>query len=1282
MSTKPATSRPVPSTKQPATPKPSPTRPGVMIIEDLDPPRVSPAQATPIEGAAYGLGVRHFPASGPTGEKYIAFIFERWTGLREGDEYGVTMGGITPPPKTVEAGEVGGQRFFFDFPYASLKVNPAKGFAFIPDVYGEVVRVGSGTPSTSPPQTVLVKETYPGGEDDRPFEPWHSKLQLTLSDTIIGVGQSVTATIKAWENMRVNDLVMCFVGGSRFEVAPIPPGQVGLDLTFEIDAAFFQAIGSGHYPVSFFLYDEVGTSSGPSQPWCKPVPLEVNLNVTLLDEPFIIEADPTLMVLDADALGREPAHAEVEIRRGGPFLVGDTVLLTVEGTTPDGVFVSESLSLPVTRVPDYLEFPIRNELVRSLLLSQMTVSYVRQRAGLDDTPSRRVTVAVVGRRYELPAPSVREAHGPFIEPDLTRITVEMPDYQPPGTAGDSLEVVLQGFHVDNTSERVSSLRLAGNPPRLREFPTSEYMRLDGLRDTNVHYIVNGLISPGVVGTRESDRRWVQIGRPPRDLPAPVIREAVDGNVDPTTFGEVGTLELRTQLRQGDIVSILYTGSLGGVEEQYFQLFVDAPDPALVDIPRQWFLDNLDGTLTVSYFVLRPSGAYQYSEELVVTVGTALGELFLPEVLQATIEPDELDPALAWPGGATVRVRYDFIKPGDQIRLAWKGLLDAGTYYEVKDNQTGNYVDFTVPTDVIGYSIHPNGRQIHVSFEVIRNGFTRPSPVLSLQLLVLRHLAGPVIDSIGDSVVLEVPLLRDFDETRVPAWSYAHEGQRMWLHYHGIRSNGAVYDNFVYRGRDVIEQEVNFGVTSETPVLALRDLEDWSALAISFWVTFNHSGNYLNDGVLFDVRHHLIQKQRNIFPHPEIQGATPPTGELVSIDPLAVENDCRVLVRYPNMNQGGVDQITLHWVYPDGTLADISPRSGLDGGEVVFNISNAVLARSVDSTIQLEYTVILGRGGSGESEIQTVLVGTILPADLPQPLLNRLAPGSTVTPSSLPGDAVASVQKWRLSDEGQRVWMVFSSPGVEPLQILDAYPITQPEAANGLDNIAVLRSWLLAVPNGGIASLAMKATFNGSADDSLAVAFPVTQYTISHVDELVMDERAVSLAGRLYVMQGHTALPNYGAGTSIRRVPTGGVQPYTYHSSNTAVAVVDSTGLVTKRGNGSTIITVTDRSVPVQTRKYTVTASGVLTCVFLGLGDYGQMTNAARNNGGRLPSLTELRELQAGFGNRFPWHDYLFWSSTWSKREWFVDFYYCRRNTGHEISIKNLAFHQAYGMAVR
>lgn len=1214
----------------------------VTVVEDLDPPYTSPQEVKPVEGAAYGLGIVHLTDG-------LTFVFERWTGLRADDECRVYANGTFLGGHTVTPLEVTDQRFFVTIPRGNVELG------FVPNVYGEVIRIGPGTPSTSTPQTVFIKDTRPGGIDERPDQLWHSNLILTLSDTFIDAGvaaRGVTATIKAWVNMRVNDVQIFFWGGYQYPLPPITEAQVGNDLVFTITPDFIEAAGSGNFVVQFYLLDEVRNRSGEEHPWCKPVPVVVDLDLLLLPEPEIVEADPVTLVVDVDLLGRNAATASVFVARTDPnFQAGDFIRMVVQGTTDDGELVRLTLREPMIR--GYNDFSIRNDFVRSLLRSTMTAFYVRERAGVDDLRSRTTTVTIAGMFYDLPRPSVREAHGPFVAPDLERITVEMPDYQPPGDPGDTLDVNFIGYHVDGSVERYPTSRLAGSHPRTRDFSNAEYTPFEGLRDTNVYYVVSGDI-----GVRESDRRYVQIGRPARDLPAPTIHEALKGNIDPTTVGSTGTLELPTDFKLGDIVIVKYTGSVTGDSLYTYRLSQDAA-PLLVDIPRQLILDNIDGTLTVSY--VRDRGdIHQISEELLVTIGTALGELFLPEVTQATTEPDELDPART-SDGATVRCRYEFIKRNDVVVVHWRGLPGAGSYQTEVRDQVGNFIDVTVPPEVIGFNLHPLGRRIEVSFTVSRNGFSTDSPILSLHLLPPFNQKAAYIESIGESAVMQVDLLHDLDRIIVDQWDYGHEGQRAWLMLSGTFNDDRPYDEEIFRGRLVSAQEAANGVSSFAPVSRLRLLKDLTELEVLFGVTYNRSDNAA-DIVWFNPRHYLVQLESNTFPHPEIQESTPPSGPDVSIDPIAVQHRCQVLVSYPDMNKGGTDQITLHWFNADGSTEDFGPLDGLDGGTVTFNIPTDVVAASVNSTIHLQYTVELGRGGTGFSDEQAVRVDTIGEVDLPRLLINHEPHGGSLNPQALSADAMASTAKWPLSLEGQRVWasVTTSSPGIDPLILLENHRLTAIQQANGLANIRVSRAWLLSVPDGARITVHLRVTYNRSENPAGAVTFPNTEYAIRLVNPLNIQQTSIYHAVWVYRLAGYPSVfPAVTTGNTTQLIVSGGTGPYNYSSDNSNVASVTTGGAVSSRGNGVTTIRVTDSSSPPQVRTISAVITNVIWVHYLGIGTEEQMFYAGDGRNLLLPNLDESRVIQESYAGRWPMPNGYYWTRTLQRTEHGIRFYWTR-----------------------
>ncbi|MGY2376844.1 hypothetical protein ACW9IB_20280 [Pseudomonas sp. SDO524_S393] len=1209
-----------------------------LLVDDLDPPYTVPLPVVPVDGAAYGIGRRHI-------EDGLTYVFERWFNCNVGDEFEIWHNGILMASDEVTLETADDSQFFLLIPRSTLLLN------FVDPVFGLVRRIGSGNVSTSPSQRILILNTLPGGEGNCDGN-YHTGLTFTLSHTVIDsvvANQGVDVVIHRWQNMRVNDLVMFYWGEYRYELPPITAAQVGNNLEFTIEPEFLKAAGDGHFVVQFFVYDEVLDLSGPCHRWSKPIPVEVDLDSTLLPEPEIDEADPVTMILEADKLHGLPATGSVLIKKNDPnFLATDFLIWTVEGTTPDGEDVSYGIRVPVV-LAGYNDIAIPNEFVRSLIESTLKICYARERGMLRSRPS---IYTIGGIRYTLPKPSVVQAHGPFVEPDLPYITVAMPDYQPPGNAGDNLQVSIIGEHLDGSVEHAFSNSLAGSHPRLRDFVNAIYAPFEGLHNTRAHYIVTG---PTM--SRESERRYFQVGRAPRTLIAPLILEAdATHNIDPKAVGSSASLEARAEFKAGDEVIFKFVGSATGTEYVTYVLAVNS-NPLAATVARKLIEDNLDGTLAISYTRKR-FGATELSEEVIYTIGRALGELFLPEVLEVTVGTDELDPRLVAVTGATVRCRYDAPKNGDSVEVCWVGLAGGGTHFATQDANTGDpYVDVPVPPEVIGFNIHPAGRDIFVSFRVIRNTVPTDSPVYTLKLLTLSDLDGPRIDSIGDSAVLEIPKLVGSDRTRVAPWLYAALGQRMWLDYTGEFATGEAYYEDTYAAREAQATDVASGPAPFSPVARLQLLKEWTPLAIRFGVTFNRTSN-LADIVWFNTRHHMVQTEPNVFPHPQIKYANPATGPVVNINPIAVENKCQVLVTYPNMNLGGTDRITLYWILADGTAIDVGTLNGLDGGTVTFNISNDLVGRSIFSTIDLQYEVILGRGGEGSSEVQKVNVQAIAQASLPRALINGVANGGTINPANLSGNAMLTMAKWPFSQKDQFGWITVSAPGAVTQDLLVAHAVTAIEAANGFANIAVLRSWLLSVPNNGTVTVTPHVNFHKKADKTKAVAFPQTQYRIVHTTALVFNQSTVYLNRPTYLIPGNPdVLPAFGPGNQVHYQASGGTGPYFYFSSNGSVVNVTSSGLVTVRGNGTATVSVRDSSWPAQTRSYTVVVSNVVLCYGLGRERYANIRQNAINQGLRLPSLDEARAIHAAFGNSWPMGFANYWTSTFSHSFLFSNYYY-------------------------
>lgn len=173
---------------------------------------------------------------------------------------------------------------------------------------------------------------------------------------------------------------------------------------------------------------------------------------------------------------------------------------------------------------------------------------------------------------------------------------------------------------------------------------------------------------------------------------------------------------------------------------------------------------------------------------------------------------------------------------------------------------------------------------------------------------------------------------------------------------------------------------------------------------------------------------------------------------------------------------------------------------------------------------------------------------------------------------------------------------------------------------------------------------------------------------------------VTLSGKIYLIPGNpNILPAFGAGTSVRHAASGGTAPYTYTSSNTGVAVVDSTGLVTVRGRGGATITARDNAG--QQKSYTVNVTGVIHMFGVGVQNWGGANSAVTARGGRLPTIGEMREIYAAYGNRWPMgNDSYYWSSTLHHNLIYNYYWVKHMNNGAESNGKGvIQVFYAFGM---
>ncbi|QKZ04706.1 hypothetical protein [Pseudomonas eucalypticola] len=487
----------------------------------------------------------------------------------------------------------------------------------------EVTRPGDNeTPSAI--ATALIKLSRPGGTDEDPL-PGHQNLKApVVPKPVFDKLEDVVLQIEAYPHIRVRDVVVITWGGVPTEFTlTAEQAQPGGTLTFVIPKDVLELAGDAErLEVVYRVRDEVYNHSEDSngRRWSMPTWVEVDANDNPLSALWIEEAEsgqPGEFRLHLDSLGGNPATAGIMVD-GVYVRLGDTIELTVRGTTRDGAAVLEHYYDDVKVVGRPLTFKIPYEVLARLAQSSAAVYYtvvarvpgqrgrVRKawRAWMaalaDDVPpirSKRITLRVDGEVVDLAAPVVVDAPGgqlpidaparidvlpyvPMHEGDLVMLTWT-------GTSASGQPVLRQIEHTLSKNEENTVLRF--------EVETLYVNQLDGRLATVSYTVTAG------GARRQSDVAVVRVGTWQALYPAPTLPEAQDGVLLPENVpaeGALLVLPAAVQVVPGDVVYYHWQGSIAGVYGDRKIVDETAEKPEF-RIAKAQVEANLGGTATVN-----------------------------------------------------------------------------------------------------------------------------------------------------------------------------------------------------------------------------------------------------------------------------------------------------------------------------------------------------------------------------------------------------------------------------------------------------------------------------------------------------------------------------------------------------------------------------------------------------------------------------------------------------------------------------------------------------------
>jgi len=336
-----------------------------------------------------------------------------------------------------------------------------------------------------------------------------------------------------------------------------------------------------------------------------------------------------------------------------------------------------------------------------------------------------------------------------------------------------------------------------------------------------------------------------------------------------------------------------------------------------------------------------------------------------------------------------------------------------------------------------------------------------------------------------------------------------------------------------------------------------------------------------------------------------------------LNPIDAINGATVVVTYTVMIP--TDFIGLSWNGLDN-LVPVQPGNTL--GSVTFTLPASAVAAVIGKTIPVIYTVVR-KGVTLPSETLNLTVQTLPDSALEAPRILQAPDGLNLDVSVLSGDADLRVKPWPFIDAGQKISLRFEGTRADGMAYNWLHPTWQDLTitSGGEPSTTVALSDLKELKDGSSLRLIFEVSFDGGLTK---VAFPIKTYIIKQADELIIDSSLMLLDGRL--IHGWDPEPvTPPVNTYKDRAAAGGVLPYTYRSSNEAVAYADAiTGRVFSVRNGSANITVTDRNGSITS--YPVTVSNVLQIFNTNLtAVYQTCASQAANMGGHILTLDEWRE---------------------------------------------------------
>ena len=232
---------------------------------------------------------------------------------------------------------------------------------------------------------------------------------------------------------------------------------------------------------------------------------------------------------------------------------------------------------------------------------------------------------------------------------------------------------------------------------------------------------------------------------------------------------------------------------------------------------------------------------------------------VPKLTQATGTGNSVTLApLNAQSGATVSVEYSPMYTTDSIQLTMVGTAGAGSPpITAKPGLTSGVVTFDIPKTAIAANIGNANKTFTLRYDVIRNGDTRSSVVLTVTVTPIPQasLPRPLIDNVAHDQTLNVTALTAATRWRIGAYPFQiANAQLIWLTYTGTNTS----NQQVISAPWVAAPNPHAGAYEYLPDINwLKALKHGTQLTIEVRIAFDYVNNK-NVAVVFPITNYIVQ----------------------------------------------------------------------------------------------------------------------------------------------------------------------------------------------------------------------------------------------------------------------------------------------------------------------------------------------------------------------------------------------------------------------------------------